>query len=382
MSLSLSTIITAARDRHAAFHRSRVTDAVLARFLSTYQNELIAKAVIRDRQFMAQRAVVMLALGSDNVPGLAGAGTDGGVPGTSTDGTFATTEASTGSVIEAGVTLADGASVVISETVVTSATSTTLTKTGAGRTVNGDAGRVLVITAGTGLGQRREVVSNTATTWTVAAWETTPDATSMFALVVPALLSDDTAGAVTSLPSTTTTQGYLVKLNAAGVPYIDYADPLMASTEQGVPLPSMQAILPDLCQYWPSDGSSPCPLHVTDAQRRFRPASSPAVYVVGQTLYLCGTSEEWNGITSLEIPYVPLAPTFTALTDLCLLPDHAQPVLVAKAASLMAMRVAGAEDVTIDPAPHHAAAAQAEADFLRAVLLGKRGRSSRIREAW
>jgi hypothetical protein len=164
VTLTLNEVITAARDRHPAFFYTHVTNAVIARFLTDYQNELIAKAVTRDRQYLAQSAVVSIAIQS----GAVGAGTGYGAPGTSTDDVFSTSRATTGSVIETGLTSDDGASVLISESVVTSATATSLTKTGAARTVNGDIGRLLVITQGTNAGETREVLSNTADTWTIS----------------------------------------------------------------------------------------------------------------------------------------------------------------------------------------------------------------------
>jgi hypothetical protein len=204
----------------------------------------------------------------------------------------------------------------------------------------------------------------------------------MMTLIQPTIISDDTAGVVTSLPSTTQNKGYLVKLSATGVPYIDYGDPLIATVEQGVPLPAMQALLPDLCQVWPSGATQPEPLTVTSAQRRFSPENFPAIYTIGQTMYLCGTSADWAEFASLELRYTPIAPVFTGLTDLFLIQDHARPALVAKAAEFMAIRVQGQPQVTIDPAPFVAFADRAEKDFLRAVTLGKRGRSPRIREVW
>lgn len=63
----------------------------------------------------------------------------------------------------------------------TSATSTTITKTAAGWTINQHAGAFVVIRSGVGIGQWREIVSNTATVLTVTpAFITTPDATSVF----------------------------------------------------------------------------------------------------------------------------------------------------------------------------------------------------------
>jgi hypothetical protein len=293
---------------------------------------------------------------------------------------FATAESSTGSLVEIGVTEADGATVHLADFVPTSSTSTTVTKTGAGRTVDADIGKVLVVTAGTGLGQRREVTDNTADTWTFAAWDTDLDSSSMLSLVTPVYLSDDTAGVVTALPSTTTNRGYLVKLNASGVPYIDVTQPLVANVEQGVELPSMTALLPDLCQMWTTNDTQPWPLRITNAQARFD--AILGVYTIGNTLYFTGTSADWACVSSIELRYVPIAPAFTALTDLFLLPDHARPVLVAKAASLCAMRCAGLSDVSCDPTPHAVMSERAERDFLRTVLQGTRGRRERIRADW
>ena len=383
MAITLQEVIRAARDRHPAFSRERVPDAVIARYLSDTQNELISSASIRDRSFMAQTAVVSVLIGSTNVPGVAGAGTSGGLPGNVNGSSFATSESSTGSLIETGVTAADGATVLIPETTLTSATGTTLTKTGAARTVNGDIGKVLVITTGLGFGQRREVVSNTATVWTVAAWDTIPDTTSLFALVTPLTISDDTAGVVTALPSTTINRGYLVKLNSSGTPFIDYTQPLVATLEQGIELPTMQALLPDSCQWWQASSPNPFPLRVISADKRWLSWCAPTVYTIGRNLYLNGSSVEWANVQSLELRYVPVAPAFTSLADLFLLPDYARAVLVAKAAALCAMRVEGMEGVNIDSAKHGGESQRAESQFRQTVFMNTLSRGpQQIREAW
>jgi hypothetical protein len=82
--------------------------------------------------------------------------------------------------------------------------------------VNGDVDKVLVITAGKGLGQRRVVIEQHRNRLDRRGVDTTPDTTSLFSLVAPVYLSDDTAGAVTALPSTTSNLGYLVKLDSSG----------------------------------------------------------------------------------------------------------------------------------------------------------------------
>jgi hypothetical protein len=72
---------------------------------------------------------------------------------------------------------------------VTSATSTTLTDTTLALGTNVKAGAVLTIVAGTGVGQARQVISNTATTFTIAAWGIVPDTTSRYALGYAQLVS-------------------------------------------------------------------------------------------------------------------------------------------------------------------------------------------------
>jgi RHS repeat-associated protein len=65
-------------------------------------------------------------------------------------------------------------------------TSTTLNDTTQSWTANQWANRVVEILSGTGAGQTRTIVSNTATQLVVSpAWTTTPDATSMYAIVAP-----------------------------------------------------------------------------------------------------------------------------------------------------------------------------------------------------
>jgi len=70
--------------------------------------------------------------------------------------------------------------------------------------VNGHQNRVVVITAGTGRGQKRRILSNTATTFTLYhPWATTPDATSRFRVFLlsngaPKLLLTATSGKLES----------------------------------------------------------------------------------------------------------------------------------------------------------------------------------------
>jgi hypothetical protein len=67
----------------------------------------------------------------------------------------------------------------------TAATATTLTDSGAAWTVNQYAGGWVHIIGGTGKDQAREIVSNTATAVTVAAWDVNPAAASVYLLTGP-----------------------------------------------------------------------------------------------------------------------------------------------------------------------------------------------------
>jgi len=95
---------------------------------------------------------------------------------------------------DAGIT-----EVVIESGTADSATSTTLTDTGAftGDTYGAAAGRNIVkITGGTGSGQYRAITSHTNDVLTVAAWDTTPDGTSTYSI----LASVDVASAAMGRP--------------------------------------------------------------------------------------------------------------------------------------------------------------------------------------
>jgi hypothetical protein len=387
VTLTLGTIVTAARDRSPWFFRTRAPDAIVARHLSDVQNELIGAAVRRDPQYLAQTANIVLNLDGASAPGVAGAGTTGGVPGVVDSlGNFATTQGTAGALVEANVTSATGAGVYVSGRTVSSATLTTITSTGANRAVNQDVGRVVVLTAGTGLGERREVLSNTIDTWTISTgsdnqqWVNSPDTTTLFDVVAPAYGADDAMTVFTAVPSTTSSTGYLVKVSAQGVPFIDFTHPLVATMDAGVPLPAMQFPLDGTV--WYNDGSSE-PLHICAADQRFNPPRTPAVYVLGQSLYLTGQSNDgWQDVASIALRYTPIAPAFTALTDTFLLPDHARPALIAKAAAFMAVHVSALPDVKMDPSPHLADSQRAETTFLANVSAAKRGRGLRARDVF
>lgn len=379
MSLQLSAVLTAIRDRHPAFHKTRVTDAVLARYLSAYQNQLIGKCVQRDPMFLRQSLAIGIAISDASDPGTAGAGTTGGLPGeVDDDGDASVVHESAGSLVAPKLTVAAGGQIVVAERVVTSVAGQVITSTGAGRTTNQDLGRLIHITGGKGIGQVRAIASNTADSWTPTEnWDTVPDTTSLFTIVEALFASDETLGAVTELPAQSRRTGYMVRLNAQGVPYVDYSEELTMWVDRGVPLPELLTILGGTVRYT-TEGHEE--LTVTSFARRFDEPPTPAIYVAGGVAYLVGSEQDWQGVESIEVLYTPLAPRFTARTDYFLLPDRAEAALIARGAEFAARRVNGLEDITIDLAPFREDALEAEDDLLASLRLATRARRTTFRQ--
>lgn len=383
MSLLLSTVLTAIRDRHPAFHRTRVPNAVLGRFLSDYQNELIGKAVERDPGYLTQTLAIALSVDDANDPGTVGAGTTGALPGeVSSGGGLSVVEESAGALVFPLRTTAEGANIVVADRLVTAATSTSVSSTGAARTTNADALRLVIIVDGKGKGQERAVISNTAEQWVISTgsdgkqWTTTPDTTSLMRIVQVQLTADETLGVVTEIPARSARTGYLVRLTAQGAPYIDYTEPKTVWVGRGVPIPSMLAPLSGTLR---STEDEDCELCITTKGRRYDPPAMPAVYLENQSLFLCGGEGDWEEIESIELQYVPVSPEFDALTNYFLVPDAARPALVAQGAAFAAERIAGLEGIAIDPDRFAVRGAQAEVAYLSTLRLAKRSRRTTFR---
>lgn len=387
MALTLRAVIDAARNQSPFFHKSRGTpDKLLGDELSTYQNELIGKAVLRDKQFLSQTATIVLNAGAGDLAATAGAGSITGLPGTVVNNAPVPIVAPAGRLVQVGVTAADGATVIVAKRVVSSATSTSVTSSGAARSVNGDADRLLVIVQGAGAGQYRRIVSNTADTWVTSTgadgrtWTVLPDDSSMMAVVAPVYDADGAAMVLDAIPPLEDRPAYLVRLSSAGVPFIDYVAPLVASVDVGLELPAAAEVTGGkvFCVD-PDDGSAP--LTITTIGQRFNPPDWPAVYINGGQLFLCGDAGDWEGIASLALEYVPVAPAFTAPTDYFLVPDTAKTALVAFAAELLMRRTLGQPGTPFKMADVQSADAKverAELTFLARLGIGRRARISVI----
>lgn len=385
MSFQLGDVIASARRRSPAFHKTRITDAIFADFLSDFQNRLIWKAVGRQPHYLDQSVTIVLAVGQ-GAPGQTGAGSAGGLPGASgsTPGTFVAVEQTAGALVDAITDPTKGGTVNMQDTVVTSATATTVTASSASRTTNQDVTTppsLIEVTAGTGFGQRAVITANTATQWTIAnPWPVViPDTTSMIRVVQPLITVANDVGVITGLPAYKQSTGYLVRRAANGSTFIDYTAPLVANIDVGVPVPSIIAITGGTVHY--IDGETD-PLTFTTFGRRFDPPAFPAVWLAGTTINLCGSQFDWVEVATLEIRYTPQAPPFQFLTDLFLLPDQARPACVAQAAAYAATVTAGEEGGPANAQQIMSAGQQIEDEYLSSLKLSKRARTTIIRHGF
>lgn len=378
--------IDGVRSVHPAFSRYLVPDRALADFFTREQRRLAITATSRDRRYIAQSLPIFfdLANATTDAPGTAGAGTTGGQPGqVQPDGSIIAAPAMTGSA----VTVQPG-TVLVADTTAAAATATTLTGLGVTWTTNAYTNYAVLIVFGTGAGTSpRMILSNTPSVLTVsAAWDITPDTTSVFRIVQAVNTLDATAGAVTDLPSVVATRGYLVKLSATGVPTIDYTAPLVAHVTRGVPLPPFLAVLSGTVRYTSAVAQTDygaVPLTLVHPNVRYAPTNRPSAYLDGQTLVLCGSRAEWLYVESIELSYVPIPPALSARTDLFLLPDPALAVLIARGAVFAASRIAGIPNVPQPPADLLATEATlAESAYLSSVSMTPRTRVARVRPGW
>ena len=371
MGLTLGDILTAARDRHPAFHKSRVPDGTLARFLTGYQRRLMSRAAEIHAESMAQQLSITFAVVPENAVGVVGAGTPGGLPGSLSGTTIDEVESPAGSALELDF---EDAVVAVAEFVVGAATALTVKLTGAAWVVNAYANKYVWVTDGPGIRQRRKIASNTADTLTLTqAWETIPTVgVSLCEVVDPVTELTKEMGVVTTLPALSSRTGYLVRLDAAGVPYLDLTKPLVAQFGVGIDLPPMELPLGGSVRFANGDD--------TDfefrrySQRWTLGVSGYGGYMMGGKLFLIGDTQIWGGVASIDVRFVPIAPAFTALADLFLLPDTAYDALVLRTAQFAAGRVNGLPDATkVDPVAIGQEAVAAEDVFLLGI--GRPGRT-------
>lgn len=335
MSLTAGQIIEAARFSHPAFDVACVPASVGARFVNEAQRRLLVAAHQRNPTYLVKRWVITLLPGQDVAQ--VGAGTGVGaplVPGT----TFL--ERETVNVGSAATVNPDN-TVLVSERAATAATSNSLIDLTATWTINDYVGMLVEILAGTGAGQVRQILSNGTDTLVVPTWDQIPDTTSTFVITTnEEVVSGSVGVALGNAPQTSTVPSFLVLLDSAGQPYLDLSTPIQVPISLGIPLPPNYYVNHGLVRFL-QDGNYPDQsqvLTLTSLDNQVRPPLPFCACIVGETLQLLRPFEQWRQVQSLELPYLPLAPTVTGANDLLILPDTAEEALVQMVALRMAER--------------------------------------------
>lgn len=378
MAITLGDVIGGVRVAHPAFTRDTCPDRALGEALGRGQRALALAATRLNKTYLAQSLTIQFAFNSANLFATAGAGTTGGQP---VDDALDLVDGPAGLAPSYDL---DNAVVAYGPFVATSATASTLTKTGAARTVNGDANRYVWIVEGLGAGPEslRRIASNTATVWTLSqAFAVIPDGTSVIQIVSVTEVVDDRHGVVTGLPAYQKSVSYLVKLDASGTAYLDLSTPLVAQFNTGIPLPPFDKILGAVCVL---NGVNPAvaatvPQNSGPYEKRFtlihydnrnEPPRWPSGYVLGTELFLIGQSQDWQTINNLDLRYVPIPPMFpadgTQLASYFLLPDTAFDALVG-IGETMAARFAAAKGVQLDLSDVQGRSEAAKANWLQTV---------------
>lgn len=366
MALQLGAIITAVRDRHPAFHPTRVPNAVLARFFTDQQRILISKLAEVNRSHVAQQCSISLAaVAPENALGAVGAGSPGGLPAEEDNGVVTAVDAEAGAALE--LDFANG-QVLVSDFVGTGFAATYIDDALAAWTVNAYAGKFLWVVAGNHFDTKREIISNTATRLVYSTGsdglDVTLDSTDVVRVVSPIEQVTAGMGIVTTMMPQARRYGYLVKLDAQGLPYIDVSTPIVAKFDQGIELPPHESILGGTVRFL-NDPVSVDQFRMLPYSQRTRIGYGYWGWEENGQLFLSGRKEDWAQVDYIDLRYVPVSPEFAALTDYFLLRDEARSALVAHGALFAAERCNGMVDTpAIDLTPLAARAQDAEAALI------------------
>jgi hypothetical protein len=382
VTLTAASIIEQARSEHPAFTPQLVPVSIACRFVNEGQRRLMKQIHRVEATYLSRIWSVMLIPGQDVAQ--VGAATGIGAPLVMGTTALERRRVNTGSM----ATVDGNASILVNEMAATGGSTLTLTTTGTGWAVDAYMGQAVELLSGTGAGQVRQVMSNTADTIVLPSdtpWDIVPDATTTF--VIRTIMSevDGSVGVMLgSQPNTRDENAFLVKLDAQGRPYLDLATPVTVPVSLGIPLPPSQGILDGMVfRQQPSEYPAPSQvLSIIPWNARQTPPQQYCAAVLGQQLYLCAPYQQWSDVTRIEIPYIPLPPAISRAEDYVFLPDDSEDALVAAVVLGMARRALSLGAAGMDIGDVAARASQAEADYLDLVTGAGRAISDRITEVF
>jgi hypothetical protein len=383
----VNSIIGRARNMHPAFHVTRVPNVPVLAYLSELQRKLITKGATLDANRVAVTAAIAFATTPGNVPASAGAGSSGALPGTLVAGALTPVYGDAGPSIELDLV---NAAVLMADTPVLSATPTAVTFSGTPVPGTVD-GNVAWVVAGTGVGTKRFILSHTTSSVTVSTGSDglllpLLDTTSIVRILTKVYLADNAVNLVTELPPQLQSTGYLVQINALGVPFINLVNPVTVSLDNGIPLPNNERVLGGSCHFKSGTPLAPitAPLAIRPYAQRHMWGPGYAAWLENNQLFLVGGMQDWADVISIDLRLVPIAPDFVLMTDALLVPDNGLGAMVAGAARFMASRCAGMPDVipSVDTATFADEFKEALGDFLESIGGTARAQKTYVKEVW
>lgn len=376
---TLGDAVRAVRFRHPVFaDPATVPTVTLVAEASRLQRSLFEAATRAYSGALATQVPIYLALDSANLPATVAAGTSGGLPVRSRT---APLDVTAGFATHFDL---ENAAEILGQFVPTSlligATTTVVTLSSAARVVNGDVAYYLQIVAGPGFGPDaiRSVNTNGVDSWTVDNFRVDPTLTSVFRLIAVVEQELDTdATVVTQLPSTRPEAAYLIKLDAAGQPYVDLTTPLVATLREGVPLPPHYLLLAlEIPRTVPGSFPPDPTIAPVTLQAPFltipmhygkrREGCGATCFIEGDRLYLGGDRFTWTRVTNLILTFVPIPPPFdttsrTVLDTPFLLPDSASEAITSGLTLVAARQAVARQKVGPEIVTQAAADAASEA---------------------
>jgi len=124
------------------------------------------------------------------------------------------------------------------------------------------------------------------------------------------------------------------------------------------------------------------PLTIVKYSDRLNPMGRFPAYIKDGILYLCGYSQDWTTVESIDLEYVAIPDLFTALDDEISLPDNASDLLVAKLVLFMASIVVARKAAKIDKNEFVSELTEAQDDFFLAVAGQRQAGAHYVREEW
>lgn len=381
MALRVGDCIEAARFEHPSFTVQVIPSSIAARIANKIQRRLLFETHQRNASYLVRTWVIAL-LPSQNLATF-GAGAAQGAPilEGSTDFEVSTTPAGALAQVDLNATTLVAARAATSGSLDTLVDSTRAWVPGA------YVDALVQIVEGPGKGQVAVIDTNDTTSLAIVGnWITAPTEASIYRIQRNAFAADGSMSVqLGTVPATSAAQGWLVKLDAQGQPYLDLANPVSVPMTSGIPIPPSFHLLHGswygLAGQQNLDGY-PQPFTLVEPIDRHQPARSYAGYVQGEQLYLCAPMSQWRNVSRIEIPYLPLAPKIVTAQDLLILPDAAEEAMVAGIALAMAERAAVYGQAGIDLTDFQARQNQMIDLYIQHVAGAGRAKAGRIKDVW